>query len=71
MIKNNLTKKRHFFKTITWRIVGTLDTVLLGFIVTGQFTLAFQIGGLELFTKTILYYLHERVWYRSKFGVKK
>jgi len=71
MLNSNLPKKRHLFKTITWRLVGTIDTILLGFIVSGQFTLAFQIGGLELFTKTILYYLHERAWYRSKFGVKK
>jgi uncharacterized membrane protein len=62
---------RHIFKAISWRIIGTLDTTLLGFIVTGSFKLGLKIGGLELLTKTILYYIHERVWYRSDFGLIK
>ncbi len=71
MLNSNLSKKRHLFKTITWRLVGTLDTILLGFIVSGEYSLGLKLGGLELFTKTILYYLHERTWYQSRFGVKK
>jgi len=64
--------KRHIAKTITWRVVGTLDTVLLGWLVTGELKYGLAIGGLELITKMVLYFFHERVWYKlSNFGVDK
>jgi uncharacterized membrane protein len=62
-------KKRHIAKTFTWRIVGTLDTMLIGYLITGNLQTGLSMGGIELFTKMLLYYLHERVWYSSKFGV--
>jgi uncharacterized membrane protein len=64
--------KRHIAKTISWRIIGTLDTIILSGIITGSLTLGLAIGGVEIVTKMILYFLHERAWYRfSKFGVDK
>jgi len=64
--------KRHILKTISWRIVGTLDTMLLSWIITGSWKLGLTIGGVEVITKMALYYLHERAWYKySKFGLKK
>lgn len=61
--------KRHLFKTITWRIIGTLDTMILSGLITGSWKLGLAIGGVEVFTKMILYYLHERVWYKyMRFG---
>ena len=64
--------KRHIAKTISWRIVGTLDTIILSGIITGSWELGLAIGGVEVFTKMILYFLHERIWYKySKFGLKK
>lgn len=62
--------KRHIAKTISWRVVGTLDTIILSGIITGSWELGLAIGGVEVFTKMILYYLHERAWYKySKYGV--
>ena len=55
---------RHLAKTITWRLVGTVDTILLGWLVSGDPTIGLTIGGLELVTKMVLYYLHERAWFR-------
>jgi len=64
--------KRHIAKTITWRIVGTIDTMILGWIVTGDLKLGLAIGGFEVVTKMVLYYLHERAWYKYiKFGLDK
>jgi uncharacterized membrane protein len=63
--------KRHLLKTITWRIVGTLDTVALGWVVTGNPVIGIEIGLLELFTKMVLYFLHERAWYRINFGLQR
>jgi uncharacterized membrane protein len=67
-----VAKKRHILKTITWRIVGTLDTFLLSWLITGSIKLGAAIGAVEVITKMVLYYLHERAWYKlSKFGIDK
>lgn len=55
---------RHLLKTISWRVVGTLDTMVLSYIITGSMKMGMAIGGLEVFTKMILYYFHERVWFK-------
>ena len=54
-----ILRKRHIVKTITWRVIGTLDTMFLVWIITGDPIAGLKIGGLELMTKFILYYLHE------------
>ena len=64
-----LSKKRHIAKTFTWRIIASLDTLLLGWLLTGNIKLGASLMGLEVITKTFLYYLHERIWYKSKYGV--
>ncbi|QBA63867.1 DUF2061 domain-containing protein [Muriicola soli] len=61
--------KRHLAKTITWRMVGTLDTIVLSWIITGNPLTGLKIGGAEVVTKMILYYLHERVWFNI--GIKE
>ncbi len=71
MSKKNVTRSRHLAKTLTWRVIGTLDTMALGWLVSGDPLIGLKVGGLELFTKMILYYFHERAWYKSKFGIKK
>ena len=64
--------KRHVAKTISWRIIGTLDTIILSGIITGSWKLGMAIGGVEVITKMVLYFLHERAWCKfSKFGVSK
>ncbi len=64
--------KRHLLKTITWRIVGTIDTMLLGWLVTGDIKLGMAIGGFEVITKMALYFFHERIWYKYiKYGLEK
>ena len=46
-----LSRKRHLAKTITWRIIGTIDTVLIGWVVTGDPWIGVQVGGVEMVTK--------------------
>ncbi len=65
------SKKVSLIKGITWRILGTLDTIFLSWLFTGSISQALKIGGIELFTKIILYYLHERIWIYSKIGKKE
>ena len=70
-MKSELSHKRHVLKTITWRIIGTIDTILLGWVISGDPTIGLSVGAAELATKMILYYIHERAWYRVDFGVKR
>ncbi len=67
MIENS---KRSAIKAISWRITGTIDTIIISYFITGRIKWALSIGGVEVFTKIFLYFLHERVWDRVKFGRK-
>jgi|TARA_R110000787_G_scaffold136123_4_gene248558 uncharacterized membrane protein len=63
--------KRHIAKTVSWRIIGTIDTVIISRIITGSWGVGLAIGGIEVISKMVLYYFHERAWYKfSKFGLK-
>lgn len=61
--------RRHLLKTISWRGVGTLDTFLLGWLITGNPLTGLKIGGAEVITKMLLYFGHEKVWYRIDYGL--
>jgi uncharacterized membrane protein len=61
--------KRHVAKTVTWRIIGTIDTMLIGWLITGNPITGLKIGGIELITKMILYYFHERIWFKMNLGL--
>ncbi len=59
---------RTLAKTVSWRVIGTLDTVLISWLITGTLKLAFSIGIIELVTKMVLYFFHERTWNYISFG---
>jgi len=59
---------RSLAKTISWRILATSTTILLVFLFTGNFVISASVGALELLSKTIIYYIHERIWNMSNFG---
>jgi len=59
---------RSVAKTISWRTLGTLDTMIISYLVTGNLVMAASIGSIEVITKMILYYFHERAWNRINFG---
>lgn len=61
--------KRHIYKTFTWRFIGTLDTIIISWIILGDISVGLQIGGAETITKMILYFFHEKLWYRINFGL--
>ena len=65
------SNKRHILKTFSWRGIGTLDTILLGWIITGNPLTGLKIGGAEVVTKMILYYGHEKLWYRIDYGLNQ
>lgn len=59
---------RSLVKAISWRITGTIDTFIVSYIITGKPGIALSISGVEVLTKMLLYYGHERIWTRLKFG---
>ena len=62
------THGRSLVKGISWRALGTLDTVVIAYLITGASLDAMTIGGFELFTKVALFYLHERIWGKIWWG---
>jgi uncharacterized membrane protein len=61
---------RSLIKSMSWRIVGTLDTILISYFITGEMSFALSIGGIELVTKMMLYVAHERLWNKVNWGKK-
>ncbi|KPM32420.1 Hypothetical protein I595_836 [Croceitalea dokdonensis DOKDO 023] len=66
--KASESPKRSIAKSISWRVIGTLDTIIISWIVTGTLSLAFSIGFIELVTKMMLYFFHERIWNTISWG---
>jgi uncharacterized membrane protein len=62
------SKLRSMLKAISWRAVGTVDTILVSYFWTGDTSKALKIGGTDVLTKILLYYLHERAWARVPLG---
>lgn len=62
---------RSVIKAVSWRTLGTIDTMLISYFVTGNLVWAISIGSIEVLTKMVLYYLHERAWDATKFGRTK
>ena len=61
-------KTRSLAKAISWRILASADTFLISYIITGKLSWAGSITLLEIITKTVLYYIHERGWNKISWG---
>ena len=70
-MKPQIDRRRHIFKSITWRIIASVTSFLLAWGITGNVETGVSIGIADVIIKFVLYYFHERVWYKSKFGIKK
>lgn len=56
------SRLRSILKGFSWRILATLTTIAIAYIITGQVDDALKIGGYEFFIKMAVYYFHERAW---------
>ena len=61
---------RSVAKALSWRVVGTLDTLLISYLLTGKITIAASIASIDFLTKMVLYFFHERVWNLVNWGKK-
>jgi adenylylsulfate kinase len=65
------THARSLFKTISWRLVATLLTILLVFVFSRDLALGTIVGMTEIVLKSVIYYVHERIWNLRNYGRKK
>jgi uncharacterized membrane protein len=65
------SNKRHIVKTSSWRLVGTVDTILFGWLLTGNPFLGLKIGLFETVSKMLLYFGHEKLWYKINYGLDR
>lgn len=65
------TNKRSIVKGITWRVVATTTTIIIVYVFFGRLDLAIAAGMIETVLKVGLYWLHERVWFKVRWGKKK
>ena len=65
------TNLRSIVKGISWRVVATTTTIIIVYVFFGRLDLAVIAGFFETITKIILYWGHERVWQKIKFGKEK
>ena len=66
--RNSEKPLRSIVKSLSWRIVGTVDTIVISWFITGEVSTALSIGLVELITKMLLYFFHERLWNVVKWG---
>lgn len=59
---------RSVVKSVSWRTLGTVDTMVISYLITGSTVMAASIGSIEVVTKMLLYYFHERAWNRISLG---
>ena len=65
----NDSNKRHLIKTFSWRFIGSIDTFLFGWLITGNPFTGLKLGGFESISKMLLYFGHEKIWYKINYGL--
>lgn len=66
--KNSEKPIRSIVKAVSWRVIGTLDTLLISYILTGEVAIAASIASIDFITKMFLYFFHERLWNKISWG---
>ncbi|MGA2118443.1 MAG: DUF2061 domain-containing protein [Bryobacteraceae bacterium] len=65
------SRARSIVKAVSYRILGSVTTGLIVFVITGKANLSLGIGGLDMAAKIAVYFIHERIWDRIAFGREK
>ena len=67
----HVTRRRSVVKSVSWRTLGSLDTFVIAFLITGRLAWGVSIAGTEVLTKMVLYYIHERAWAHVAWGLRR
>ena len=70
-LNNNETAIRSLVKAYSYRCCGTLTTIIISYIITGALVVSLAIGATEMVLKPFIYWCHERVWSRGRWGRKR
>jgi len=71
LFKGHEQHSRSLAKAVSWRVLGSIDTFLLGWLFTGSPKAAGAIASTEVITKILLYYFHERAWSSITWGASR
>jgi uncharacterized membrane protein len=63
-----VSKKRSLAKSLTWRVVAVVSTLLIGYAMTGSWAFALSLTVVSNLINFVLYYIHERVWLGVSWG---
>ena len=66
-----MLKCRHIMKAFTWRICATIVTIISVVLVTGSVEIGLILGPIDFSVKIVMYYFHERVWMKNRFGLER
>ena len=67
-LNNGETAVRSLVKAYSYRCCGTLTTIVISYAITGHFIVSLGIGATEMIVKPFIYWCHERVWSRIRWG---
>jgi len=67
----NETVIRSIVKTISWRFTGSFATFIILYLMTGSLALSGTIAIIQIIANTVLYFIHERIWNKISWGIKK
>jgi len=59
---------RTLLKTLSWRMIATITTMVIVYLYTREMALSLGVGVFEVTSKLVLYYFHERLWQRVRWG---
>jgi len=65
------TNKRSIAKGITWRVIATATTILIVYLFFDRLDLAIAAGAIETVLKIGLFWVHERAWFKIRWGRKR
>jgi uncharacterized membrane protein len=65
------TTKRSIVKALTYRFWQSVNTFLISLVITGKIDMAAAIVSIEVVVKIVVYFFHERIWSKIRWGFKK
>jgi uncharacterized membrane protein len=58
-----------WYGMLPWRVIAMIGAFVISYLITGSLVWAGSIVSIEVLTKLVLYYVHERVWGHIRWGV--
>jgi uncharacterized membrane protein len=63
-VKEESVLVRHILKTVSYRVLGTLTTITVAYSISKSITISSILGISEVLLKPLIYFIHERLWYK-------